>query len=225
MYALIHKQTVLSGPREWNRAFFQTILKNKKIQGEEIPKKPVSDLPFTINEDTRIVQAEIEKPRINPLVEYHQGPSWNLENDVAIAIYEVIDTPIEFAKNNLKKIVADVRYSKEVAGTKATVQDLEVTVDTSRDGKNIFVQKYVLMGDAETVKWKFPEGWLTLTKSQLGDVVSAGEAHIQSAFDWENDYSDQIDAVATKQDLLAIKQLLDNENVAMNRSKLRKISK
>ena len=108
-------------------------------------------------------------------------------------------------------MVAVKRYVKEVAGTKATVQNTEVTVDTSREGRNVFVQKYSLMKTGDTVNWKFPEGWLTLTKIELGTIVTAGQTHIQSFFDWEKDYSDQIDAAQTKQDLLDIEESLKSE--------------
>jgi hypothetical protein len=50
------------------------------------------------------------------------------------------------------------------------------------------------MGENDTVNWKFPEGWLTLTKADLGAAVTAGVAHIQSSFDWEKAKVEEIEA-------------------------------
>ena len=60
------------------------------------------------------------------------------------------------------------------------------------------------MGDTDTVVWKFPETWLTLTKAELSSVVIAGAAYIQAQFDWEKSVADSIDAAATVDDLKAI---------------------
>lgn len=214
MYALIHKDQVLSGPRDWDRAFFTFIVNSKNIYlGKPIPRMPIDNEPYIIDEDTKIVRVEIVQGGLNPLVEYYQGPTWELLEDKALAHYAVIDTPVEFAKNNFKDLVAAKRYEKEVKGTKTSIQETEVSLDTSRDGRNIFLQKYSLMQDDATVNWKFPEGWLTLTKTELGQCVTAGASYIQSCFDWEKDYDDRIDAATTKEELLQIEQdIKDEEN-------------
>ena len=71
------------------------------------------------------------------------------------------------------------------------------------------------MSDTETSNWKFPEGWLTLTKSELGQCVSAGATHIQSCFDWEKNYTDRIEAATTKEELLQIEQDIKDEETPM----------
>jgi len=60
------------------------------------------------------------------------------------------------------------------------------------------------MGENDTVNWKFPEGWLTLTKVELGAAVSAGAAHIQGSFDWEKAKIEEIEAAETVEVLDAI---------------------
>ena len=214
MYALIHKDQVISGPRDWDRAFFTFLLNSRNVHIDRpIPRMPLDDQPYIIDNDTKIVRAEIVQGDLNPLVEYYQGPSWELLEDKALAHYEVIDTPVEFAKNNFKDLIAAKRYEKEIKGTKVTIQDTEVSLDTSRDGRNIFIQKYSLMNDGDSVNWKFPEGWLVLTKPDLGICVSAGVSYIQSCFDWEKNYDDRIAAATTKEELLQIEQdIKDEEN-------------
>jgi len=203
MYAVVYKNNVIVGPMDWNRAIFSGSLSKEQIE-VVLPRVAPEDLPYVINEDAKICLVNENRPEINPMVEYYYGPLWDTTGDIAIANYEVVDTPIEFAKVNFKNQAADERYKKEVSGTKLNIQNTEVTIDTSRDGRNIFVQKYSLMAENETVNWKFPEGWLTLSKSELGQIVAAGAAHIQSSFDWEKTINDQIESATTKEDLLAI---------------------
>ena len=110
----------------------------------------------------------------------------------------------QLAKYNLKQLAAQERYKKEILGTTATIQSQSLTIDTSRGARDIFVQTYLLMGDADTVNWKFPETWLTLTKQDLGLCVTAATQYVQECFDWELNKSEEIDNSETKQELLAI---------------------
>lgn len=210
MYAVIYKNRVLVGPMGWNRAIFQGALEKQKIT-DGLPRVAPEELPLIINEDARIALVEENRPQINTLVEFYYGPLWDLDGDVAIANYEVHDTPIESAKFNLKGLAAEERWKKEEAGTVINIQEQTVTLDTSREGRNIFLQKYSLMAESDTVNWKFPEGWLTLAKTELGQIVAAGATYIQSCFDWERDINDQIDIANTKEELLAIEIVKNDE--------------
>jgi hypothetical protein len=210
MYAVVYKNRVIVGPMDWNRGIFQGSLEKEKITAA-LPRVAPDDLPMIINEDAKIMAAEEVRPEMNTMVQYYYGPIWDVSGTKAIANYDVIDTPVEFAKINFRQQAANERYKKEVSGVKINIQDKEITIDTSRDGRNIFVQKYSLMNDNETVNWKFPEGWLTLTKSELGSVVTAGATHIQSTFDWEKTINDQIDVATTKEELLSI-TIIEEQN-------------
>jgi len=208
MYALVHKNKVISGPRSWDKAFFEFILKRKKIDFEFIPRNPTAEVPFVIDSDTKIYPAEIVKDNLNPLVEYHRGPLWEIKEDVAVATYDIVEIELGFAKQNVKNLLAAERYSKEVSGTTTTVQDTKVSVDTSRDGRNVFIQKYSLMNNDDTANWKFPEGWFILTKSELGDIINVIAEYVQAAFDWEKEISDQIDAETVVQDLIKYEEII-----------------
>jgi len=203
MYAVVYKNRVIVGPMVWHRGIFQGSLEKEGVE-VTLPRVAPEELPMIINEDARICQAVEERPEINAMVEYHYGPIWDVSGDVAVANYEVHETQIENARGNFKEHAAEERYKKEVKGTKVTVQDLEVSIDTNRGSRDIFVQKYLLMVDNETVNWKFPEGWLTLTKEDLGSIVNAGATYVQGCFDWERGIVEQIDAATTKEELLAI---------------------
>lgn len=209
MYALVLNGKVISGPRGWNSAFFRNSLKER---GENvstlIPSKPPQDMPYSISENASVVLVNEVRAEINPFIEYHRGPLWSDVGDTATATYEAIPLPLDFAKANYKQLLADERYKKEITGTTVTVQDQEVTIDTSREGRSIFVEKLMLMDESDTVNWKFPEGWLTLSKSELQTVVQAGAAHIQEAFDWEQEISSNIDSETELSDLVKYKDII-----------------
>lgn len=204
MYAVIHKNKVIIGPKEWNRAFYTFRLKKLGVNPSTMPRTAPESLPYIIDDDTKVVPATIIHDDVTPMVQHHRGPVWTIQEDSAIAHYQAVDNSIEASRNNFREQAADERYKKEVSGTKVVIQDIEVSIDTSRDGRNIFLQKYSLIGDEDTVNWKFPEGWLTISKAELGVIVMAGAAHIQSAFDWEKSINEQIDAAETAEELLAI---------------------
>jgi hypothetical protein len=217
MYALVHKGKVISGPRDWNKAFFEFLLKRKKIDFGLIPRNPTAELPFIINSDTKIYPVEIVKENHDALIEYHRGPLWQINENVAIATYEVVEIELEFAKGNFKQLLSGERYMKEIAGTTATVQNTEVKIDTSRDGRNAFIQKYISLGNDDVANWKFAEGWLTLTKEELGVIITAINNHIQGTFDWEKEISDQIDSEISVNDLVKYKEIIKpNQNLGVN---------
>ena len=203
MYAVIYDNRVLVGPMNWNRGIFQGALERRGVQ-YSLPRTAPNNLPLTIDEHAKIMQVEEIRPELNALVEYYYGPLWDVTGTKAIANYEVHDTPIESARYNLKQLAAQERYKKEILGATVTIQEQTVTIDTNRGDKDVFVQKYLLMAESDTVNWKFPETWLTLTKSDLGLCVTAANQYIQQCFDRELNISEQIDQSQNKQELLAV---------------------
>ena len=188
----------------WSQKYFIDVLKIRHKIIANIPGKEPNEMPFVINEHTKIHCAMDNKPDADPMTHCVHGPFWDLSGDVAIANYEIRDLPIEIARNNFRTVLATERYKREVVGTKATVQGLEVSLDTSREGRNIFVQKLLLMSDSEIVNWKFPEGWLAINKQELGHIVQTGARHIQDSFDWERDMNNQIDACISLEELIQL---------------------
>jgi len=212
MYAVIYDNRVLVGPMNWNRGMFQGALERKGVQ-YSLPRTAPNNLPLIIDEHAKIMQVEEIKPELNALVEYYYGPLWDITETKAIANYEVHDTPIESARYNLKQLAAQERYKKEILGATVTIQEQTVTIDTNRGAKDVFVQKYLLMAESDTVNWKFPETWLPLTKNDLSLAVQAGAQYIQSCFDWELNIAEQIDLAETKEQLLAIVIIEQNNNL------------
>jgi hypothetical protein len=203
MYAVVYKNRVIVGPMGWNRGIFQGSLEKEGVK-QTLPRVAPERFPYIVNEDAQIHRVEENRPELNPMYQFYYGPLWEITATKVIANYEVRDTSVEAARVKFKNQLADERYKKEAAGTSINIQDVVVTLDTSREGRNIFLQKYLLMGENDTVNWKFPETWLTLTKTELGSIVAVGAAHIQGAFDWEKNINDLIDAAQTNEELLEI---------------------
>jgi hypothetical protein len=200
-YVLENNNYVINGPRTWNYRSFESTLEEDLEIEYKLPLSKTDEEIITIDENTHIYPARYEYPNYNQKIEYLYGPFWDFSTGTAIGTFEVLPIQVEFIKQNLKQKVAINRYIKENAGTKVTIQDTEVSIDTSRENRNIFVQKYLLMNESDTVQWKFPEGWKTLTKEELGLVVSTGATYIQEQFDWEVSKGIEIDSKETAEEL------------------------
>jgi hypothetical protein len=203
MYVVVYKNRVITGPMTWNRAIFQGSLAKQGVQ-VQLPRVPPAQLPWVISPDAQIMGVEERRPSFDPRLEHLYGPLWTITETHAIADFQVHDNPLWAAQHALKAEVAENRWRQEVAGVKFDLQGSQVHLDTSREGRHVFVQALSLMPDGGTLNWKFPEGWFLITKPELYAMVMAGAAHIQTCFAWERIICDQIDAAQTKQELLQI---------------------
>jgi hypothetical protein len=199
MYVITHHHDydeVLLGPVTWNPKYIASVLRSD-LDLDYTPSVTASDeskIPYEIISNVWVRPVVSVTEPINEKIQYHVGPYWSYTPSEATATYVATLKDIDVVKGELKTIIASERYKKEISGVKVTIQGQEVSVDTNRGDRDIFVQKYILMGENETVNWKFPEGWLTLTKSELGQIVSAGATHVQMCFDWESAKVAEIDA-------------------------------
>lgn len=200
-FAIVHKNKVIIGPMDWKQKYFTDVLKIRHKVESNIPAVVPVTLPYIIDEDTYINRVIENKPEIDFMTEYHYGPLWNITSDAVIANYEVKDIEISDARNNFRVIAANERYKKEVSGLKITIQDTGVSIDTSRDGRRIFTERYIVMSDNEIINWKFPEAWLELSKTDIRDIIISITSYVQSVFDWEKSINIAIDSAQTKEQL------------------------
>ena len=204
----LNRQHVLLGPIFWNQRMFQSEIDALYDDGEISARvfAPPIEQPFAdLGEGVEVLSVvSTEIPNHDPVYQQLVGPFWRYNARDVVETYEVTDIDLSVVKAKLKEVAAAERYKKEVAGPKMTIQGVEVSLDTTRDGRHVFVQKYLLMSDTDTVEWKFPESWLTLTRAELGLVVATGAQHIQDQFTWEAGIVAQIDAATTAEELKAI---------------------
>lgn len=203
-YVLVNIGQVINGPRAWNyRSFESTLLDDLQIEYSLPMSKDDEDI-ITINGTTVIYPAELVYQNCNQKTEYLHGPFWDFSSGKAIGTFEIVQHPLEVIKLALKAKVAENRWLKEIKGIKVTVQGVELDISTNRGERDIFIQKYLLLGDSETIQWKFGNTWLTLTKSDLSLIVSSINQHVQDQFDWEITKHSEIDAATLHEGLDAV---------------------
>lgn len=196
---------VLNGPRAWSYRSFKNTLEQELEISYDLPSNKTDNSAIHINDTVKIYPAIIDESiQYNSKIEYLHGPFWNVVDNVAIGTFTVKNNSIQSVKEYLKSVVASNRYDKEISGISETVQGTTVTIDTDRETRNIFFQKYLLMSDNETVEWKFPEGWLQLTKTELGNIVSNAASHIENQFIWEYNKINEIESANTYAELDSI---------------------
>jgi hypothetical protein len=205
MWILLNKGMAVIGPRAWNRYIFQEALKDDLDLIYDLPTNPEPYQVIEIDADTKIMYVIYQDPpQYDGRFERLDGPYFNFNPDHVEAYYTVGEIPVDAARNFCKGECTDIRYIIETQGLTMTIQDQTVTVDTARGGRDIFLQTYATMEEGDTVNWKFPQCWLTLTKSELGHIVSEGRAHIQNCFNWEKTKHDALDAATDAATMKAI---------------------
>lgn len=200
---------VILGPIEWKPRYISDILYDEFFEEVNLTKEDEKRVPYEVLPGVKIRRCQTLHEDINPKIHRHEGPVWTYDDEnsevQATATWFRADKPIDQVKAELKAVVANLRWQKENKGVVLTIQNTEVWRDTSRGNRDVFLQKHSLMQDGDTINWKFSGGvWLTLSKAELGHIVSSGVAYIQSCFDWEAAQSGIIDACATLEELDAL---------------------
>ena len=204
MFIITHNNNVILGPMRWNRFRFENQIKEELEIEVTLPQVFDADV-LEISTEVKIYRVVQEiQAEFNQRTQFLNGPFWQFTDNGAIANYMAENLSVDAVKNQMKSQVAAERYAKEISGVKIALQDKEVTIDTSRGNRDIFAQKYLLMGDADAIQWKFPECWLTLSKMDLGAIVQAGANHVQAAFDWESAKIVEVDGCSTLDQLNSI---------------------
>jgi len=206
MFVIVYQNSVILGPMRWNRFRFEnTIYEDCEEFSVTLADRNDESTPVVVSDDIKILPVQgTPNPAYNSKIEMLHGPFWEFKDTAAISSYTVLPIPIDAVKNQLKAVLANQRYIKEVKGTTVTVQGTEVTVDTARGVRDTLTQQYLLMVDSDTVQWKFPQTWLTLSKTEVGEVVRAAAAYVQTQFQWEAGLIAEIDGATTHEQLDAI---------------------
>jgi len=204
------KQTVLLGPMPWRQRMFQREIDDLLEAGDIteryiiFPVAPETNY-LDLGEGIEIFPVvNTNFPACDPFYEQLAGPFYTFNNNEATATYNAVSVSINQSKTALKEIVTANRYKKEQAGIKLTIQGNEVTIDTARGSRDIFFQTYATIGESETINWKFPEMWISVTAADMTLIVNSGKTHIQNCFDWELFTHNVIDAATNIEQLKTI---------------------
>ena len=93
--------------------------------------------------------------------------------------------PVPFVQDvtQLKKRIAEMRYSKEVGG----IDFNGLKIDTGRDSQGLITGATLasVMDPEYVCNWKTPIGWVQLDAPTLAAVSRAVRSHVQACFDRE----------------------------------------
>jgi hypothetical protein len=196
---------VVLGPIQWKPRYFSNIVSEEIGEDVTITDADKDRVPFDIVPGVTIRTCDVVhsiEENYNGKIHHMQGPIWTYNEDgTATATWYQENKNIDLVKGELKNIVAANRYEKEVSGFVATVCDKQVFLDTSRERRDAFQSKYLIMSDDETINWKFSNGTLELSKENVLNIIMLINNHIQEWFDWEISKIAEISACTTLQEL------------------------
>ena len=203
-YLLVqNRQSIMFGPVFWQPRFIKSVLADADIEYTPSPIAPESRI--SINETIEIFPiAELIQPSHDPVYEQLAGPWWTYNDTSALGHYTVVERDLTAIKSTLLEQTAATRWSRETAGIKYTINGVEVSVATDRESRNIWTQKILSLGDDVAVQWKFPQGWVIVTKADLIALLGAIDTHVQAQYDWEAGIVAQISAAQTVTELQEI---------------------
>lgn len=205
MFVIVHDDRVIYGPRNWSKVYFQEVILDECDFECCLDVRNQHFSPVTVNENIKILPVEeLPSPIYNGKIQRLNGPYWNFLEDRAQMYFEVVDMPVEAVKNILKETAMNIRYQYENEGFRYNIQDTEVTINTNRTTRDVFLNTYLSMTDNETVSWKFPETWLSISKFDLQQIVNEIKRHVQDGFSWEQNKSIEIDSANTLEELDSI---------------------
>ena len=202
-FILVNNNQVISGPKPWNKHWFESALLYDLDIKFELPF--TNDVCLKINDTVILYPISIVEPdNFNPKIHHYAGPFWEFTDSNAIGTYKLAERDINHVKSDLKNTVALNRYNKEIAGTYISFNGLKVYIDTTRHGKLNFMYQYMSISEQDKIVWKFTEGWVTLSKSDIKDILDLIATFIKSAFAWELEKCKEIDLCSTLDELDAV---------------------
>ena len=204
MYALVHKTQVIMTQPFWNSRMFTVCLDEDLGIQRRVLLAEEDDVPLQIDTDTRIVRYYEFKPDYNSKIEWLDGPIYQFVENTVVASFNKRPLELSIAKENLKKLLPQARYAKEVKRLSVEVTGGVKTFLIDRDTRNALAQKSQIVGDS-VVNWKFEHGWEQLAKSDIDSILAQIDQHVQDAYDWEYSKTLEIDNCQTLEEIDAIK--------------------
>lgn len=204
---------IILGPMSWRPTFFQNVLLDDLEIKFNVPLSNDKNELIIVSDTVKIYPVRTDLGVVgdfNEKIHHTNGPFYNFYEDY-VEIYHIPrPKEIETIKSELKNIVANNRWKYEVKGISHTIQGQEVKLITNRGERDLYLQAYQLGKDG--INWKFGDTFLTLSNTELGDIVTAVTTHIQSVFDWEAEKNVEIDSKETAEELIGISLVSDNIN-------------
>ena len=210
MYAIVHKNNVMITSEKWYVGRLNSELQDLEIKKTIYPSDE-TNVPITIDQDTKILHYHETYPPINPTIECYDGPTYDIQENQVIANYYTRPLDLNIAKGNLKEKITTIRYAKETATIQIPISIINdngelletVSISTSRETRSQLTAKLVTTGN-DFIKWKFSEGWALVNHLDLELMILYIDQHVQSVYDWEFDKHAEVDSCYSLDDLVAI---------------------
>lgn len=205
LYTLLKDERIVTGPRDWNAKYFEYFLSQDCEIETSLQESPIVE-PLIFNEHVKLVPTIQEaSPDVNPQFEVLAGPNFKYDdNGNHVSYYVAQELQVETAKTNLRTIVADKRWNKEVTPINRNINEKNITIYTDRESRNSYTQTLLAVGDEYLAQWKFPEGFVALSKADLHAINLAITMYVQECFDWEVQKVNEINSTSTIEELKQI---------------------
>jgi len=195
-YLLVqNKQMVVLGPITWRQRFIQTEINDLIDDGEltiEYTVPATEQGYINIGDGFEIFPVELTTPAFDPIYEELSGPFWTYENNVATGLYTVNTLSIEKIKGHLKQVVTTERYRKQNLGITVTIANTTFFVSTDTNTINSLLSLANNTG-TDTINYKSPNGFISLTGTDIQNVVNQIHDYVQTQFDWEKTTNETVD--------------------------------
>lgn len=204
------KQQILLGPMPWKPRYIQSEINDLVESGDKATSFTISQTEngyVNCGDGYEIFPVIMEITEYDPIYQHLAGPYYTFSDNLATGSYVINESDISLVKPALKQSVKEERQRKQLLGTTLNIGGTDVILDTNADELANFVSLLSTIGD-DSVNWKFKEGFITLTKADVQNIVDTIRSHIQSQFDWEKTTCETIDAAT---ELTSLKSLTITE--------------
>ena len=141
----------------------------------------------------------------NSIFEDNDYIEWNLNVWPIEGTYQLVDRPIEVAKDRLTGFVSEIRTEKETSGVDITIQNNTVKTFTGPVARLNILQKLNQLENDETTLYKFMNNeWLTINRNELESINLAVQQYNDSLDAWEQNINNQIKNATTVNQLKSI---------------------
>lgn len=205
--ALIHDNQLILGPMGLNVRMVNSELEDLGLD-ERISSQSYNNIPIHFSDGlTHLLWIEKDIPPYEPAYQNVGNFSWEIirENDIPIKVkltYPIYDKSLDEVKYEYKKNIAPLRREKENTVIRLTINETEIEVSTTRDERILLSTK--LSASPGLHNYKFLNTWLEITTQELQYIISEIDKVVQSAYDWELQKLNEIDACQTIDEVYSV---------------------
>ncbi|UYF99337.1 DUF4376 domain-containing protein [Halomonas sp. GD1P12] len=149
---------------------------------------------------------------VDPTGRYHPNVIWIPVNDEMIEYLtddyivdrgKVQPPTLDYLRDQLKARLAEHRHTVETGGMELP-NGSRVHTDRESQAQLTGAYQTLVTPFVESIDWKGPDGWITVTETELRPIAQAVALHVQGCFKAERRVSEQITAAEDAEALYAI---------------------